>query len=114
MPWSCCLRYKPYPLEVGVDNFIPIGFFLLQCWSRCGHAGVVDDNLDWTEARFSGVQCGLDARCDGDVHHHALDLSLGRGDVIDSFGQRFRAARANGYASSLRRKKGRKKSSKTA
>ena len=67
-----------------------------------------------TEARFGGVQRGLDARCDGDVHHHALGLALGSGDIIDSFGQRFRAARSDGHACAPRRKKGREKPSEPA
>jgi len=95
---SSCLRYQPDPFQVGIDNFVPIGLVLLQCRPCRRNTSVVNYNLNWTESCFSSVQRGFDARCDGDVHHHALGLALRSGDVIDSFGQSFRATRANGHA----------------
>jgi len=35
------LRDEPDSFQIGVDNPVPISFFLLQGWSRCRHAGVV-------------------------------------------------------------------------
>jgi hypothetical protein len=106
---SNCLRNQPDSLQIGIDDLVPVCFVLLQGWSRCRHAGVVDDNFNRTEARFSGVQRGLDARCDGDVHHDALSLAFGIADIIDGFGQRFRTARTDGYARSRAARKTAKK-----
>ena len=89
-------------------------FVLLQGWPRRGNTGVVDEDFNGTETSLGGVQCGLDAGCDSDVHHHALGLSVRSGDIIDGLGQGFRAARADGHARPARREKGRKKPSKTA
>jgi len=108
------LRDQPDSLQIGIDDLVPIGLVLLQCWPRRRDACVVDDNLNWTKTRFGGVQRGLDACGDGDVHDNALRVALGGGDVINRFGQSFRAARGDCYPRSPLCKEGCKEPPKAA
>ena len=74
-PTACATSQTPFRLVS--TTLSQSALVLLQGRSCRRHTGIVDDDLDRAEPRFGGVQRGLDARCDGDVHHDALGLPAG-------------------------------------
>jgi hypothetical protein len=108
------LRDQPDALQIGIDDLVPIRFILLQGSPRRRHAGVVDDDVNRAEVGFGGVERGLNARRDGDVHHDALSLTVGIGDVVHGFGERIGTARTDGYTGASRREKGGEESPQAA
>jgi len=114
-PFTLCATIRPpsvcatsRPLLGGVDYLGQIGLVPVQRWACRRNTSVFDNNLNWTETRFSGCPTRSRRSHDGDVHHQ-LGLALGSGDVIDSFGSKLRRERAPRFTRAPpRRKKGAK------
>ncbi len=92
------LRRQPGALEVGIDDVRPAILVDLQRGAGLGHARVVDEHGDRTEALLRPVQRALDAVGVGHIHDDIGRLAIIGADRRDARGERLLPACREGHA----------------